>query len=195
MSHGPVVLRADDARVAGLLAGGWRVVAESWAAELIAERAELERLERLVRGASAWGEVREIAASDVVAVLALDAATAGDYPGGVATRHEPLTRERARPTATRRAWAIVGGTGEVHAVTYVDVNGTCGETDFTVVARARRGRGLGTAVKAVSVLALVDEGVEVLRTGGSAENPASLAANTRLGYRVDERWVTLAPPA
>jgi GNAT superfamily N-acetyltransferase len=68
------------------------------------------------------------------------------------------------------------------------------ETDFTVVARGWRGRGLGSAVKAASVLALLADGHRRFRTGGATENGASVAAAHSLGYIVDERWLTLAPP-
>ena len=64
-----------------------------------------------------------------------------------------------------------------------------------MVARDRRGLGLATAVKAASVLVLVDDdGVAVVRTGGSADNPAILAANDALGFVVDEEWLTLEGP-
>ncbi|HEY5223624.1 MAG TPA: hypothetical protein VIJ18_11335 [Microbacteriaceae bacterium] len=53
---------------------------------------------------------------------------------------------------------------------------------------------LGAAVKAAAVLALLGDGVEHFRTGGSADNPASLATNSKVGYTVDQSWLTLAPP-
>ncbi|WP_307041753.1 hypothetical protein [Agromyces ramosus] len=81
--------------------------------------------------------------------------------------------------------------GRALAVTYIDISGPCAETDFTVVDGAQRGLGLGAAVKATSVLALMNVGVEIFRTGGSADNAASLATNRSVGYIVDEQWVTL----
>lgn len=76
------------------------------------------------------------------------------------------------------------------------------------VARRRRGSTLGRPqsncafddpiagglVAMTSVLALYAEGCSRFRTGGSAENRASIAANLSLGYVIDEEWVTLAPP-
>ncbi|GGI41925.1 hypothetical protein GCM10010988_36470 [Cnuibacter physcomitrellae] len=67
------------------------------------------------------------------------------------------------------------------------------ETDFTVVDAPWRGRGIGAAVKAASVLALLGEGQTRFRTGGDAGNAASLGASLALGYVVDEEWLTLAP--
>lgn len=64
----------------------------------------------------------------------------------------------------------------------------------------------GTALKAAAMLALAstsggqdsDDGpspsVTAFRTGGAAENTAILRANERLGFTVDERWLTLAAP-
>lgn len=60
-----------------------------------------------------------------------------------------------------------------------------------MVARDRRGQALAAAVKAASLLALARDGVAVVRTGGSEENRAILAVNASLGFRVDERWLTL----
>ncbi|WFR67918.1 hypothetical protein P9139_05935 [Curtobacterium flaccumfaciens] len=76
-------------------------------------------------------------------------------------------------------------------MTFVDIEGTKAETQFTVVHRAWRGQGLGIAVKAASVLALAAEGVTQFRTGGSADNLAILRANDAVGYIQDEEWVTL----
>ncbi|WIB68909.1 hypothetical protein DEI93_07735 [Curtobacterium sp. MCBD17_035] len=74
----------------------------------------------------------------------------------------------------------------------MDIDGVEAETHFTVVHRAWRGRGLGIAVKAASVLTLAAEGVTRFRTGGSVDNVAILRANDALGYVRDEEWVTLA---
>lgn len=66
--------------------------------------------------------------------------------------------------------------------------------DFTVVARHRQAQGLASAVKASSLLALSRDGVTVVRTGGSDQNHGVAAANTALGFHLDEHWLTLTPP-
>lgn len=43
------------------------------------------------------------------------------------------------------------------------------------------------------MLDLVDRGIVLFRTGGSAENAAILGANRALGFVVDEQWWTFAP--
>ncbi|GAA2150538.1 hypothetical protein GCM10009826_06530 [Humibacillus xanthopallidus] len=137
---------------------------------------------------------RELSAADVTAALALDSATARDYPGGVATAHERLTAVRASPAAGRRGFGVLDADQNLVAMTFVDVVDVVGaeaEVDFTVVARHRRGRGLATAVKAASLLALKRAGVTTVRTGGSDENSGILAANQALGFQVDEHWPTL----
>lgn len=53
--------------------------------------------------------------------------------------------------------------------------------------------GLATAVEAASVLDLLGRGVTTIRTGGSADNPAIIAANRAVGFLVDEHWVTVRP--
>ena len=135
----PVVLRADDARRATLEQEGWRVTARSWGAVLTAEQADVANLTALTRRELGNLTLREVSPSDLPAILALDAATLGDYPGGVATRHAPLMATSARPTAHRRAF------GAFDAL-------------------------------------------------GAAENTAIRTANQRLGYVIDEEWLTLTPP-
>ncbi|QAY71705.1 acetyltransferase [Xylanimonas protaetiae] len=183
------MLRSDHPDAATLLTDGWSVVARSWGAGLRAADVDDARF----RAALVPG-VRELGAGDADAVLRLDAATADDYPGDVASAHAPLTPATATPDGARRAWGAFDGESLV-AMTFADVAGTHAETDFTVVAASARRRGLATAVKAASVLALVAEGVATFRTGGSADNAGSLAANRALGYVVDEEWWTLAAPA
>ncbi|MCS5486015.1 acetyltransferase [Curtobacterium flaccumfaciens pv. beticola] len=204
-----VVLPADAPRRVELERRGWRVVARSFGAQLDGDAVDRARLRSLVDRAGLT--VRALDDADVDAVLALDAATIGHYPGSVATRHEPFDRERATPSATRRGFGVWSG-DDLVGMTFVDVlvgaggaaagsdagsdaaaGSVSAETDVTVVAAGHRGRGIGTAVKAASVLALLDAGVTRFRTGGSADNPAIIAANTALGYVRDEEWVTLEP--
>lgn len=204
-----VVLPADAPRRVELERRGWRVVARSFGAQLDGDAVDRARLRSLVDRAGLT--VRALDDADVDAVLALDAATIGHYPGSVATRHEPFDRERATPSATRRGFGVWSG-DDLVGMTFVDVlvgaggaaagsdagsdaaaGSASAETDVTVVAVGHRGRGIGTAVKAASVLALLDAGVTRFRTGGSADNPAIIAANTALGYVRDEEWVTLEP--
>ena len=184
-------MRSDDPRRAALEADGWRVSARSWGAQLDAEDVNFPRLAAMVLRVSDFVTVRELLSSDAGAVLALDASTIADYPGGIATTHQRLSRERAEVTLARRAFGAFSSGGELLAVTYVDITGDRAETDFTVVAAAHRGRGLGSAVKAAAVLTAVADGARILRTGGSHDNLASLAANRSVGYVVDEEWITL----
>lgn len=194
MTNGERILRADDPAVEALVAAGWTVAARSWAAQLTAASCDHARLLDLRGRAEGLGHLRPLTTDDLGAILELDAATLADYPGGAATSHAPLTPERARVSAGRRAHGVVLDGGRLAAMTFVDVDGRTAEVDFTAVAREHRGRGLATAVKAASVLDLLLDGVAVVRTGGSADNAAILAANTALGFAVDEEWLTLAPP-
>lgn len=189
-----LVLRADDPRRPPHEQAGWRVVARSWGARLVAADADRERLRTLAARPGGPVAIRLLTPDDVDAVLALDAATVDAYPGGTATAHHPLTPARATVGRARCAVGAVSRAGELVAVTVVDLDGARAEVDFTVVAAAHRRRGLGTAVKAASVLDLLDRGVAIVRTGGSAENAAILAANRAVGFVVDEEWVTLEAP-
>jgi GNAT superfamily N-acetyltransferase len=185
------VLRADAPEAAELEAQGWNVTARSFGAQLDADRVDRQRLQALVDRTADIGVTRPLGPDDVDAVLRLDALTADHYPGGIATQHEPLHRGAATPTPARPAFGTVTPDGELVAMTFVDTDGPHAETHFTVVHPALRGRGLGQAVKAASVLALVTTGTTRFRTGGSADNAAIAAANAALGYVRDEEWVTL----
>ncbi|WP_052129241.1 N-acetyltransferase [Clavibacter michiganensis] len=197
MSAEPVILRSDDARLDGLLADGWIVSARSWGAQLDARRVDEADLRARVAGIAPGLRIHELGRDDRDRILELDAATIDDYPGGPATRHAPFTPETALVgTPARRAFGALDADGELVALTVLDVDvpRAAAETDVTVVAPAHRSQGLGRAVKAASVLALRDAGIETFRTGGSRENAAIIAAGTALGYRIDEEWLTLHAP-
>ena len=197
MSAEPVIARSDDPRVARLAEEGWIVTARSWGARLDAADADPARLRALVARVAGSAVLRELGPDDVPRILALDAATLADYPGGPATRHAAFAPEDVRaPSPGRRGYGAFDDAGALLAMTFVDLDPAdrAAETDVTVVDAAHRGRGLGTAVKAASVLALLETGATVFRTGGSSENAAIMAAGAALGYRVDEEWLTLEAP-
>ncbi|MET4052779.1 putative GNAT family acetyltransferase [Frigoribacterium sp. PvP054] len=189
-----VVLRQDSPEAAALLVEGWTVEARSFGALLEADHVDRARLRALAVAGPSDVTIRELCPDDVDDVLALDSMTAADYPGSVATRHEPFDRSSATPWPTRRAWGARTSTERLVALTFVDLGERVAETDVTVVHPDHRGRGLAAAVKSASVLALLDAGVVRFRTGGSADNPAIIAANATLGYVVDETWLTLVAP-
>lgn len=191
-----IVVRSDSPKLPGLQADGWVVTARSWGAQANASDVDTDALAALAVRGRDHGVIREMNDADLRAVLELDSATLGDYPGGVATHHAPLTASTAAVTPRRRGFGVFDEAGRAVAITFIDVDidGKSAETDFTVVAADFRGLGIGSAVKAASVLALLRDGIEVFRTGGAAENARSLALNLRLGYVVDEEWITLSPP-
>ncbi len=187
-----IVVRDDDPRRPALEADGYRVTAESWGAQLTADRIDHHHLERLIaRAAALGGQVAELTSHDAADICALDALTVADYPGGPANAHAPLTPETAAALCEppRRVFGIRID-GALVAMTAVDPDGNTTETDFTAVAPPWRGHGLGAAVKATSIVALAASGIRTFRTGGAAVNDASLGVNRAVGYRVDERWLT-----
>jgi GNAT superfamily N-acetyltransferase len=181
------VVRADDPRCAVLEAAGYTVVGESWAARL--RDPDPARLERAVRRAA--GVVRELEPSYAEALHELETANEADYPYTPATHRVVGSVETVRELwSTGRVFGALDGDRLV-AATHI---GPDGETGFTSVRDGYRGRGLGQAVKAASILALLAEGITVFGTGGAAANDASLGANLALGYIIDERWRSYSPP-
>jgi GNAT superfamily N-acetyltransferase len=131
--------------------------------------------------------------ADWASLVELDASASGDYPETPATRHDPLSEQesvelQASGARAFGAWAE----GALVAATVVVRGADRVETEFTVVQRAFRGRGVGTAVKAASILALAVSGAIVFGTGGAAQNEAILRSCAKLGYVVTERWVSFA---
>lgn len=196
MSDQHLVIRDDDPERAALEADGRQVVATSWGARLFSDSLDPARLRRLVdRAAEAGGEVLELGPDDHADIFELDARTCADYPpDGPATFHTPLTSATAAALTAppNRAFGIRVD-GRLAALTAVTREGDAMDTEFTAVTAEWRGRGLGAAVKAASVLALLDDGVRTFRTGGAGSNDASLAANRSVGYTITERWLTYAP--
>lgn len=186
------VVRADSPDRVALELSGWVVVARSWGAGLPADDGSVGRLGVFLQRVNTVAMIRELGSSDVGAILNLDYETVDDYPGDIATAHDPLTLERANPTPKHPGWGAFLPDGRLIAMTFSDVGDHVVETDFTVVHRQWRGRGFGAAVKAASVIALITAGHTYFRTGGSTENPASIAANRAVGYVLDEEWLTYA---
>lgn len=182
------VLRDDDPRCAVLEAAGYRVVGESWAARLRdPDPALLEAAVLRAEGVT----VGELGPEYADAWHALETANEKDYPYTPATHRvvQPV-EELAALWTTGRVFGALDGERLVGA-TYISLEG---ETGFTSVLEGYRGRGIGQAVKAASLLALLDAAIRVFGTGGAALNGASLGANLALGYVIEERWRSYAPP-
>ncbi|MFI5710598.1 GNAT family N-acetyltransferase [Kribbella sp. NPDC051620] len=188
------VVRDDDPRCAELEAAGYRVVGESWAARLRdPDPAVLEQAVLRAAGVT----VRELGPECAAAWHELETANEKDYPYTPATHRvvQPVD-ELAELWTTGRVFGAFDGERLVGA-TYISLQGDPprGETAFTSVLDGYRGRGIGQAVKAASILALYADGVRVFGTGGAALNEGSLGANLALGYVITERWRSYAPPA
>lgn len=184
------VLRAGDPRCAELEAAGYRLVGESWGARL--REPDPDRLAHAVLRATAAGlTVHELGPEYAEAVHALETANEADYP------YTPATHRAVGSVGTiRELWSTGRFFGALDGARLVGVTHITpsGETSFTSVLAGYRGRGIGQAVKAASILALVATGVEVFATGGAALNAASVGANEALGYVLEERWRSYAPP-
>jgi GNAT superfamily N-acetyltransferase len=191
------VLRAEDPRCRKLESRGYVVAGESWGARLrLAEPPDLARQMTLVARVRASGvTVRELGREHADALHVLEQANHADYPVTPATTHPLLDRDATRDlwTTGRRVFGALCDDRLV-AATVVERDHSSAETLFTSVLSEYRGRGIGAAVKAASVLALAAEGVRTFGTGGSGANEASLAANRAVGYSVEERWRSYRRP-
>lgn len=185
------MLRADDPRCAELERQGYRLEAESWGARLrLDDEPDLTRQQASVARAVAAGiRIGELGAEHSDALWDLERVNGPDYPATPATPPPALDRDGAR-----RLWRdgrrVFGAfwEGQLVGATVVTRQDAYAETEFTSVRRGHRGRGIGTAVKAASILALAADGVRTFGTGGAAVNQSVLAANRAVGYEIEERW-------
>lgn len=201
------VVNAADPRAAELLAQGYRVIAESWGARLEGSLDDIGLVQRLtgaVERASVRGWwVGQVPATAAAEVAAVEEACLEDFPQTPATvtaARGPETIAALMQNGMRVFGArLAGPEGALVAVTGVSVVAHRGEparaeTDRTCVLAEHRRQGLAVAIKAASVLALLEAGHTRFGTGGAAVNRGSLAMNSALGYRITERWLSLKPP-
>jgi GNAT superfamily N-acetyltransferase len=187
------IVRDDDPRCAVLEQAGYRLVGESWGARLRdPNRALLDAA--VLRAAVAGLSVRELGEEFAEALLELETANGQDYPYTPATEHavRDLAGKRELWRAGGRVFGAMDG-GRLVGATVIKGREDRAETDFTSVLREYRGKGVGQAVKAASILALMADGFTLFGTGGAGVNEASLGANRALGYAIEERWRSYAP--
>jgi GNAT superfamily N-acetyltransferase len=192
-----VVLREDDPRRADMESRGYTVVGQSWGARLeLADAPDLSFFREAVSKAERAGiSVSELPLTVSAELYDLERANTADYPYTPATSHDLLDAEATRDLwnngfrvfGARHGHLLVGATviarEENHA-----------ETRFTSVLASHRGRGIGAAVKAASVIACAKDGARMFGTGGAAANEASLGVNQSLGYRITEHWYSYQAP-
>ena len=185
------IVRADDPRVADLEAVGYRLVGESWGARLrLSEPPDLTEVEQVVARAKEFGiAIQELTAEYANALYDLELANNADYPFAPATSQAPPDRDSIRGIweSGKRVFGALDNGMLVGAAVGEVVDGT-GDIDFASVLRTHRGRGLGAAVAAASIVAFAKEGVRVFRVGGAGTNSASLGLVRSLGFQVEEQW-------
>lgn len=187
-------VQSTDPRHADFVESGFEILGESWGARFSLDGpADLDGVRSAVdRVLTAGLTCRECTLADVDEVVALDRATAGDYPVTPATLHEPVTREQLllAMKAGSRFFGIWDGAALVAVTMSIVDPSDRAETEFTAVVASHRRRGLATGVKAVSILALAHSGVREFGTGGAAGNDGIIRANETLGYVLTERWTS-----
>ena len=188
-----VFVREDDPRCQELEDLGYTVTGYSWGANLRLEETSdvtplIERVSKVTRDGYSF---RELGVEDLGVVAALERRTADDYPVTLATNHLAPTLEVLIDllAAGARAWGVFTG-DELIAVTLAKSRGERWNSEFTSVLSQFRGRGIGSAVKAASLVALFNDGHRWFSTGGAESNSASLGANLALGYVLEPRWRT-----
>jgi GNAT superfamily N-acetyltransferase len=184
------IVRADDPRCAELEAAGYEIVGGSWAARL--HDPDRALLESAVRRSGLV--ITELGAEWAEALHALETANEKDYPYTPATHRVVGDLDQIRAIWTEyRVFGALDDSLLVGATTIREHEGY-GDTEFTSVLASYRGRGVGQAVKAASILAFLDAGITSFSTGGAAMNSASIGANEALGYTLTERWRSYARP-
>ena len=185
------IVRAEDPRADDLEAAGYRLVGESWGARLrLSESPDLSELQRAVLRAETSGiTIQELSVNYAEALYELELANNADYPFTPATFQAPPEREAIRDLweSGKRIFGALDGDVLVAVVVGQVVDGT-GHNDFASVLDSHRGRGLGTAVAAASIVAFAEEGVRLFTAGGAGVNTASLGLVHSLGFQIEEQW-------
>ncbi|MDY7528886.1 MULTISPECIES: hypothetical protein [unclassified Cryobacterium] len=84
--------------------------------------------------------------------------------------------------------------GQLVAVSLIGATLVRAETEFPSDDPSFRRIGLAVAVNAASINALAADGIRIFGTGGAQSNAGSIRMNEHLGYVIEERWLSLAPP-
>ncbi|MCI4656684.1 GNAT family N-acetyltransferase [Cryobacterium zhongshanensis] len=191
------VLEFNDPRVQQLMQAGYFVVGESWGARLrLSDPPDLSACTAAIVAARQRAFiVQELDARWAPQVTALETLNHADYPNTPATavpdRDESDVRELWK-SGHRFFGAIKAG--QLVAVSVIGVTLARAETEFTSVDPSCRRLGLAVAVKAASINALAADGIRTFGTGGAQSNAGSIRMNEHLGYVIEERWLSLAPP-
>ena len=176
---------------------GYVIVGESWGARLrLSDPPDLSALNAAIVAAKEQGFlIQELDASWARQVTALEALNHSDYPYTPATE-VPHRDESDVLELWRRGCRLFGAIddGQLVASSVISLTTARGETEFTSVHPSYRRRGLAVAVKAASIMALVDDGVRIFGTGGAQVNTGSIRMNEHLGYAIEERWLSLTMP-
>ncbi|RZS56524.1 hypothetical protein EV141_1988 [Microcella putealis] len=185
------ILRQDDPRVPELLAQGYRLVGESWGATLrLPADVDLSSYTARVDALRARGiGVRELDDAFAVALYELEVATNPDYPFTPATHQALPTRAsiRALWADGKRVFGAIDDGMLVGAIVWTPA-GDLVDNDFASVRASHRGSGVASAIAALSIVTLAEDGARTFTAGGAAVNAASLALVRAAGFEVDERW-------
>jgi len=191
------IVQSTDPRVPELVQSGYVVVGESWGARLrLGDPLDLSVLNAAVDAATHRGFlIQELDAGWAAQVTALEALNYRDYPSTPATAvpHRDESDVLELWASGCRLFGAVDD-GQLVALSVITATAARGETEFTSVHPSYRRRRLAVAVKAASIRALAQDGARLFGTGGAQVNVGSIRMNERLGYVIEERWLSLARP-
>ncbi|HET8958111.1 MAG TPA: GNAT family N-acetyltransferase [Microcella sp.] len=189
------ILRQDDPRVSELLAQGYRLVGESWGANLhLPTTPDLSSYAARVDAIRARGiELRELDVAFADALYDLEVANNADYPFTPATHQALPTRAsiRALWRDGKRVFGAIDDGMLVGAIVWTTA-GDRVDNDFASVRASHRGSGVASAIAALSIVTLAEDGARHITAGGAAVNAASLALVRASGFEVDELWGSYA---
>jgi len=185
------IVQSTDPRVVTLEDDGYRLVGESWGARLrLREPLDLELLRRAVTAATDAGFIiRELDAGFAEALFELELANNADYPFTPAT-HQASPVRGTIAAFWRDGKRVFGALdhGALVAAVVGQVVDRVGDNDFASVLAEYRGRKVGAAVAAASIIAFASDGVREFTAGGAAANSASLALVRSIGFEIEEQW-------
>jgi hypothetical protein len=194
MSSDQCTVQSTDPRLTELLQSGYVVVGESWGARLrLTDPLDLTPFDAVIELTTMQElVVQELDESWAPQLTALEEMNYTDYPQTPATGVPRRTEAdvTALWASGYRVFGVIDA-GHLVAATVMHNKPERAETEFTSVLSSHRRRGLSVAAKAASIIAFAQDGVREFGTGGAQSNTASMQMNKRLGYAIEEQWLSL----
>jgi len=191
------IVKSVDSKCAELEGLGYVIVGESWGAHMtLKEPLNLTTYELAINKAiENEFHLEVLSAETAEQVLELEIANNADYPFTPATEHKMPSLDSVSKLWSPNSWVFGAYKDDLLVGVGATSRGQRGvNIDFGSVRRDYRGIGLGFAIASLGVVHHAHLGDRKFSTGGAAINEASKATIIKLGFAIDETWLSYKAP-